>query len=100
MLTINNYKLGEGCIFKGWELECVTEFNECYRFLWNGNQYKKRKRYEVVLDREPEGLAHQMNVIDVNDFKMINEWEIPYWEIEEHWKFIEKSIELMEQPKV
>jgi hypothetical protein len=52
------------------------------------------------LDREPEGLAHQMNVIDVNDFKMINEWEIPYWEIEEHWKFIEKSIELMEQPKV
>jgi hypothetical protein len=36
----------------------------------------------------------------VSDSKMINEWEIPYSEIEEHWKFIEKSIWLMEQTKV
>jgi hypothetical protein len=100
MLTIQNYKLGEGCIFKGWELECVAEFDEHYRFLWIDVGYKRRKKYEVALDREPEGLGHQMNVIDVDDSKIINEWTIPYWEIEEHWKFIEKSIELMEQTKV
>ena len=41
-----------------------------------------------------------MNIIDVDDWEIINKWTIPHWEIEEHWQFIDKSIELMEQTKV
>jgi hypothetical protein len=52
------------------------------------------------LDRNPEGIGHQMNVIDVDESMIINEWTIPYWEIEEHWKFIDKSIWLMQMTKV
>ena len=52
------------------------------------------------MDREPKYLGHQMNIIDVDDWEIINKWTIPHWEIEEHWKFIDKSIELMEQTKV
>jgi hypothetical protein len=100
MLVIQNYKLGEGCFFKGWELECVAEFNDTYRFLWNGSVYKKRKRYEVVLSRESELLGHEVNVIDVDTSLILNQLTIPYWEIEEHWKFIEKSIWLIEQNEV
>jgi hypothetical protein len=100
MLIIKNYKLGEGCNFKGWELECVAEFDEHYRFLWVDVGHRRRNKYEVVLDREPEGNAHSVKIIDVQDWKVIWEWELPYWEIEEHWKFIDKSIWLMEQAKV
>jgi hypothetical protein len=100
MLTIQNYKLGEGCFFKGWELECVAEFNDVYVFLWNGAQYKKRKRYEVVLSRKSEGPEHKIQIVDVNDSKIIYKWGIPSYQIEEHWKFIEKSIWLMEQTRI
>ena len=100
MLTIKNYKLGEGCIFKGWELASVVESNKHYRFLWVDIGYKRRNKYDLILHRKPEGVGHTINIIDMQDFKTIWNCEIPYWEIEEHWKFIDKSIWLMEQAKV
>ena len=100
MLTIKNYNLGEGCNFKGWELESVAEFNEHYRFLWVDVGHKRRNKYEVVLDRKSNGMGHNINIIDVQDWKVIWKSEIPYWQIEEHWKFIDKSISLMQIAKV
>lgn len=102
MLTIKNYKLGEGAHFLGWELNSVTETNESYHFLWTDIGTRRRHQYQIILGRRFENAKGELPMMMLTTTPGTQ----PIWSgvvnrltLEYHWEFIEKSVKIMNQYK-
>lgn len=102
MITIKNYKLGEGAVFLGWRLESVTEGRENYGFLWKD---RTGHRYQIILGRTYEdALGHlPMMMFDTHT----TPGSPPLWSgvvtrsvLEYHWEWLDKSIKVMNRYKL
>jgi hypothetical protein len=103
MITIKNYKLGEGAHFLGWRLDSVTETNESYRFLWTDIGSKRRHQYQIFLSRR---LNNAKGELGMTMFTTTPGTQ-PLWSgvvnrltLEYHWEWIEKSVKIMNQCKL
>lgn len=102
MLTIKNYKLGEGGYFLGWRLDSVTEMNESYLFLWTdiGSKRGGQPQYGIHLFRRFENGNLPMMMFNTTPGTQ------PLWSgvvnrltLEYHWEWLEKCIKVMESNK-
>jgi hypothetical protein len=109
MLTIKNYKLGEGAHFLGWELNSVTETNESYCFLWTDLGVKKSMsgvhQYQIILSRRISTQLNPNGDLDMWMFTTTPGTQ-PIWSgfvnrlvLEYHWEWIDKMIRVMNQYK-
>ena len=105
MLTIKNYKLGEGAHFLGWELNSVTETSENYNFLWTDMGSKGRHQYQIILSRRIFNHLNHNGDLDMWMFTTTPGTQ-PLWSgvvnrlvLDYHWEWIEKSIKIMNQYK-
>lgn len=102
MITIKNYKLGEGAHFLGWELNSVTETNESYSFLWTDIGTRRRHQYQIILGRKFENARGELPMMMFTTTPgtqplwsgVVNRLTLDY-----HWEFIEKSVKIMNQYK-
>ena len=102
MITIKNYKLGEGAHFLGWELNSVTETNESYSFLWTDIGTRRRHQYQIILGRRFENARGELPMMMFT----LTPGTQPIWSgvvnrlvLEYHWEWIEKSVKIMNQYK-
>ena len=102
MITIKNYKLGEGAHFLGWELNSVTETDESYSFLWTDIGYKRRHQYQIILGRRFENAKGELPMMMFTTTPGTQ----PLWSgvvnrlvLEYHWEWIEKCVKVMESSK-
>ncbi len=100
MITIENYKLGEGAHFLGWQLDSVTEGEENYGFLWTDIGSKRQHQYLMVLGRRYEDSLGRLPIMMFDAHATPGSQ--PIWSgtvnrmtLEYHWEFIEKSINIM-----
>ena len=100
MLTIKNYKLGEGAHFLGWRLDSVTEMNESYSFLWTDMGTSSVHQYQIHLFRRFEnGNLPMMMFNTTPGYAPIWSGVVNRLTLEYHWEWIEKCIKVMESNK-
>ena len=100
MLTIKNYKLGEGAHFLGWRLDSVTEMNESYSFLWTDMGPSSVHQYQIHLGRRFEnGNLPMMMFNTTPGYAPIWSGVVNRLTLEYHWEWIEKCIKVMESNK-
>lgn len=102
MITIKNYKLGEGAHFLGWQLDSVTESNQSYSFLWTDVGARGRNQYQIILSRLLFGTKGDL---DMWMFTTTPGTQ-PLWSgtvnrltLEYHWEWIDKMIRIMNENK-
>ena len=102
MLTIKNYKLGEGGYFLGWRLDSVTETNESYLFLWTDIGFNYQHQYLIHLGRRLENAKSELPMMMFTTTPGTQ----PLWSgvvnrivLEYHWEWIEKCVKVMNQYK-
>ena len=100
MLTIKNYKLGEGGYFLGWRLDSVTETHQSYVFLWTDIRQFGQPQYGIHLFRRFENGNLPMMMFNTTPGTQ------PLWSgvvnrltLEYHWEWLEKCIKVMESNK-
>jgi hypothetical protein len=105
MLTIKNYKLGEGAHFLGWRLDSVMEIGDNYVFLWTDIGSKGRHQYQIILSRRIFNHLNYNGDLDMWMFTTTPGTQ-PLWSgvvnrlvLDYHWEWIEKSIKIMNQYK-
>jgi len=99
MITIKNYKLGEGAHFLGWQLDSVMETNQSYIFLWTdrtGHQYQIHlgRRYE-----NPKGELPMMMFTTTPGTQPLWSGVVNRSVLELHWEWLDKMIKIMNQYK-
>jgi hypothetical protein len=102
MLTIKNYKLGEGAHFLGWELNSVTETNQSYVFLWTDIGSKGRHQYYINLERGYEngrGDLPMMMFTTTPNTQPLWSGVVGRLTLEYHWEWIEKCVKIMNENK-
>lgn len=101
MITIKNYKLGEGAHFLGWELNSVTETNESYSFLWTDIGTRRRHQYQIHLGRRFENAKGELPMMMFTTTGTQPLWSgvVNRLTLEYHWEWIEKSVKIMNQYK-
>jgi hypothetical protein len=102
MLTIKNYKLGEGAHFLGWQLDSVMEIGDNYVFLWTDIGSKGRHQYQIFLGRRFENPKGELPMMMFT----VTPGSQPLWSgvvnrlvLEYHWEWIEKCVKIMNQYK-
>ena len=102
MITIKNYKLGEGAHFLGWRLDSVTETDEGYSFLWTDMGPASVHQYQIHLGRRFENAKGELPMMMFTTTPgtqplwsgVVNRYTLEY-----HWEWIEKSVKIMNQYK-
>ena len=103
MITIKNYKLGEGGYFLGWRLDSVVETNQSYGFLWTDISQFGQPQYQIHLGRRFDNARGDLPMMMFTTTPGTQ----PLWSgvvnrltLEYHWEWIEKSVKIMNQCKL
>lgn len=98
MITIQNYKTGEGCTFRGWDLCKVEEGEIHYSFNFADTSTKYFDRYSILLEREGEGDYRGLSLFRSGGACLFD-GAIHIKDIRIHWEFLDKCILLLETYK-
>lgn len=98
MITIQNYKKGEGCTFRGWDLVEVEETDIHYCFRFADTSTKNFDRYTIMLERDGDEGYRALSLFRSGG-ELLFDGGIGTESIREHWEFIDKCLLILESYK-